>query len=213
MTDIRETGRPEPRPRDAELDAIIRLNKLFYDIALIGRSWSRRSKIETATREQSKTVLDVLQMGELSRISVLRNEDSVELRWQSPRTDEPDIETRRYKFTDLEGALVQDLRMREAGKKAYERDEASDDLGTSGAHFFELFKHKRMKRIGLAIQMHRWGMLSRIGLERARGKVRLWVPSDNPHFEQTDIEVKLRDLPPEVRKLVPLMPPPQLSGQ
>jgi len=207
MSDPRETGRPEPRPRDPELDKVVELNELFYRIELIGRSGSRQAEKQTAIRGQSETVLDVLQMGELSRISVSRNQDSLELRWQSPRTDEPDIETRRYKFSDLERALAQDLRMHEAVRKGYERDEINNELGTSGAHFFELFKHKRMRRIALAIQMHHGGMLSRIRVKRRRGKVKLTVPSDNPNFESADIEVKLKDLAPEIRKLVPPIPP------
>lgn len=211
MSDIRETGRPEPRPRDPEIETMVILGTLRFQL------WKLNGDIDHGAdelipqrdakiAEQSKIVLDVLSMQNRSRISDTNDQDSVVLRWKSFRPEDAPF-SNRYKFTDLEGSLVQDLRMYEAGRKGYERDEASNNLGTSGAHFFELAKYKRMKRIGLALQMHHAGMLSRVKVERKRGKVTLTVPSDNPHFGPTDIEVKLRDLKPEIRKLVPSMPP------
>lgn len=211
MADPHETGRLEPRPRDAELDSMVLLGSLKFQLwKLNGDIWhgadERIPERDTKLAEQSMIVLDVLSMQDISRISVATDQDAVVLRWESLRPGDSPF-SNRYRFTDLERALVRDLRMYEAGKKGYERDEASNNLGISGAHFFELAKHKRMKRIGLTIQMHHAGMLSRVKVERKRGKVTLTVPSDNPHFGPMDIDVKLRDLKPEVRKLVPPMPP------
>lgn len=210
MADPRETGRLEPMPRSPELDVMILLGNLKFQLwklngDIIHGADERIPERDAKLAEQSKIVLDVLSMQNRPRISVTTDQDAVALGWESLRPGDTAF-SNRYRFSDLEGALAQDLRMYEAGRKGYERDEASNNLGTSGAHFLELAKHKRMKRIGLALQMHRLGMLSRVKVERARGKVRLTVPSDNPHFEPTDIEVKLKDLAPAIRKLVPPMP-------
>ena len=209
MSNPRETGRAEPRPIDPERALIIGLNDTYHEIwKLSGDVFhgdeEQKPALQDAITRQSHLVLDVLQLdNSLGRNSVSHDKSFVQLSWEPLRSDLPSPERRKYKFTDLEGALAQDLRMYEAGIKGYERDEREGDLGTAGAHFFELAKHKRMKRIGLAIQMHHWGALSRIRVERKRGKVALIVPSDNPHFEPMSIEVKLKDLKPEIRKLVP----------